>query len=299
MRVLVTGGAGFIGRRVTDQLVLRGHDVAVVTRRDACDIGKAHIIRGDLSEIDKIEHLLREWNADSCIHLAWYAEPGKYLSSPLNVQFLGWSLDLFRTLASAGCRHVVMAGTCAEYDSDCGYLREDGPTRPTTLYAAAKLSLYITVRQLAELNGMRFAWGRIFFPYGPGEDPRRAVAALINALLRNERFKASEGMQVRDYLHVDDIASAFVALIESKADGCFNIASGNPVTIRSLMEIIGDIVGKRELIDFGAIPYREWDPMFICGDNHRLHCLGWQPDYSLKTGLESTVSWWRQQFRHS
>lgn len=299
MRVLVTGGAGFIGRRVTEQLVLRGHDVAVVTRRDTCDIGKAHVIRGDLSEIDKIEHLLREWKADSCIHLAWYAEPGKYLSSPLNVQFLGWSLDLLRALASAGCRHVVMAGTCAEYDSDYGYLREDSPTRPSTLYAASKLSLYLTGRQLAELSGIRFTWGRVFFPYGPGEDPRRAVSALINALLRNERFKATEGAQVRDYLHVDDIASAFVTLMESEAEGCFNIASGNPVTVRSLMETIGDITGRRGLIDFGAIPYREWDPMFICGDNHRLHRLGWKPDYSLKTGLEAAVNWWRQQLRLS
>lgn len=297
MRVFITGGTGFIGRSVTRQLILRGHQVALLARRNISGAAGADVIGGDLSEIEKVKSSLKEWKADTCIHLAWYAEPGKYLNAQMNAQFLGWSLDLLRVLAAADCRHVVMAGTCAEYDSDNGYLREDGPTRPATLYAASKLSLYLTGQQLARQQDMRLAWGRIFYPYGPHEDPRRAIAALINTLLLGQPFKATKGMQVRDYLHVDDIARAFVSLAENGAEGCFNIASGMPVTIRNLMETVGQIIGTPELIEFGALPYREWDPPFICGDNHRLRDLGWTPEYGLTDGLGSTVSWWRDRLK--
>jgi nucleoside-diphosphate-sugar epimerase len=300
MRVFVTGGGGFIGGRVVAQLLARGHSVATLARTGQPDAGSrvdapTHVLQGDLASIGALAPALRDWGAEACVHLAWYAEPGKYLDSPINTQLLGWSLDLLRTLAGAGCRNVVMAGTCAEYDADCGYLREDTPARPATLYAACKHALYLAAGQFARLESMRFAWGRVFFPYGPGEDARRAVPALINALLRGERFKASAGLQVRDYLHVDDIASAFVALAEGRAEGAFNIASAEPITIRALMEQIGDLLGRRASIEFGALPYREWDPMFICGDNRRLRALGWRPERTLRQGLEATLAWWKDR----
>jgi nucleoside-diphosphate-sugar epimerase len=296
MRVFITGGSGFIGRGVVRQLVARGHEVALLTRSAPVQPEpRVRIVSAALAETEKLRSFLHEWRPQACIHLAWYAEPGKYLTSDRNLEFLNGSLQLLDALAAAQCRRVVAAGTCAEYDFDVGTLREDSPTRPATLYAASKLSLCLVGEQLARLRGMQFAWARIFFPYGPEEDPRRAVAALINALLRNERFAATEGKQIRDYLHVDDIAAAFVTLLEADAEGCFNVCSGEPVTMRAMMETIADIIGKRELIDFGAVPYREWDPMFICGDNRRVSGIGWQPKYSLRNGLEATVAWWRDR----
>ena len=294
MRILVTGGTGFLGTSVVKHLLAHGHQIALLTRRE-CSIPGVDVITGDLSDIEKLAPRLIKWKADACIHLAWYAEPGKYLNSPINTRFLTWSLDLLHVLAAADCRHVVIAGTCAEYDAEFGYLREDGPVRPTTLYAASKLALYLAGRQFAQNEGIRLTWARIFYPYGPGEDPRRAIAGMINALIRNQPFKATEGMQVRDYLHVDDIARAFVSLVEHESEGCFNIASGIPVTMRTIMETAGRIVGRPDLIEFGAAPYREWDPMFICGDSHRLRTQGWTPNQNLYSGLDETIAWWRNQ----
>ena len=177
------------------------------------------------------------------------------------------------------------------------FLREDGPTRPRTLYAASKLALKLLAEQLAAAAGLDLTWARLFYLYGPDEDERRLVPALIRALLRGEPFPATKGEQVRDYLHVEDAAAALWALVERRVAGTVNVASGVPVTMRQVMETVGELVGRTDLIRFGALPYREWEPPFICGDNRRLrHEAGWAPRYpTLRAGLAPTVEWWKGQ----
>src|SRR5262249_34882978 len=154
------------------------------------------------------------------IHLAWYAVPGRYLDAgPENIASLQASLALLDELAAAGCRQVVMAGTCAEYDTDSGLLREDSPTRPATIYAACKLACGIIGEARALQLGVGFAWARLFYLYGPYEDERRLVPSVINSVLHGHEFAASSGAQVRDYLHVADVARGLCALAEGGAQG--------------------------------------------------------------------------------
>jgi nucleoside-diphosphate-sugar epimerase len=192
----------------------------------------------------------------------------------------------------------VMTGTCAEYDTDLGYLRESGPTRPATLYAAAKLSLGMIAAIRAGQLGIGFSWARLFYLYGPQEDERRMVPSLIRALLENKPFKASSGRQVRDYLHVDDVASALGALAAARANGTFNVCSGEPVPVRELMGTLGRIAGRPDIIRFGELPDREWEPPFICGDSSRLRtATGWTPAYELEAGLRQTYDSWASRQR--
>ena len=300
MRVFLTGASGFIGSHTARALLAAGCEVAILARpnrplphlQDV--IPQLTIIEGDFYDTTSFHLALAQWRPEACIHLAWYAEPGNYLQSPENILALTASLALLDNLIRTGCKQVVMAGTCAEYDTDLGFLRENSQTHPASLYAAAKLSLNLIAQQVAAASGVQFTWARIFYLYGPYENERRVVPALIHALLNKRSFQATLGEQVRDYLHVADVASALVALVDRQADGVFNIASGSPVTVRQLMEIIGEITGRLDLIQFGALPYRAWEPMFICGDSQRLKALGWAPHYSLQDGLRQTVDWWRQ-----
>ena len=302
-RVLVTGASGFIGSHVARSLVERGREVAVVIRPGSSlwrledIVDRLTLIPGDLTDAGLLRPALETWRPEACIHLAWYAEPGKYLTARENIPALEGSLHLLDELIHVECGQVVMTGTCAEYDTDRGYLREDGPVRPTTLYAATKLSLNLIASQIAASAGINLAWARLFFLYGPQEDERRLVPALIRSLLRGESFPASAGEQVRDYLHVSDMASALCALTEQRVTGTVNVCSGVPVTMRQVMETVAAVTGNGHLIQFGEIPYRHWDPRFICGDNQLLRdATGWSPHYpTLRAGLEQTVAWWQGQ----
>jgi len=298
MNVFVTGASGFIGAHVTRALLDRGHSVlALVVPGDSLwrlegVADQVAVINGHLAEVSLLRPALKERQPEACIHLAWYAEPGKYLHSSENISSLENSIMLLNELIEIGCRQVVMAGTCAEYDTDYGYLREDTPTRPGTMYAAAKLSCCLLSQQIAAQANIGFAWGRIFYPYGPQEDERRVVPAAIRSLEKGSPFPATLGEQVRDYIHVEDAASAFCTLVETRSNGVFNISSGVPTSVRQLLGTIGELMGRPELIQFGAQPYRDWEPPFICGDNRRIRELGWRPRFDLLSGLVQTCQWW-------
>ena len=295
MRVFVTGASGFIGAHLTKALLGKGHSVAVLAIPDdplmrLQDMPSSfEVITGTLSDVSILQQALAVFQPEACINMAWYAEPGKYLHAAENIQSLTASLSLLNILIKTGCRQVVMAGTCAEYDTDFGYLNEDTPTRPVSLYAAAKLSCCLLGQQIAAQAKINFAWGRIFYPYGPQEDKRRLIPSAIDALKQGAAFPASQGEQIRDYIHVKDVAEAFCVLTEKQANGVFNISSGVPVSIHQLLETIGNLMGCEDLIQFGALPYRNWEPPFICGNNSRLKNLGWKPSYSLIKGLSETI----------
>ncbi|OHB73248.1 MAG: hypothetical protein A2Z25_19430, partial [Planctomycetes bacterium RBG_16_55_9] len=283
MRVFVTGASGFIGAHVTRELLSRGHSVTVLAVpgdtlwRLRSEAGRFAVVTGRLEDTSIVRSALTDFRPEACVHLAWFAEHGTYLHSQENLSSLAATLTFLRELIEANCQHVVMAGTCAEYDTRFGFLREDTPTRPTTLYGAAKLACWLLCEQIASQAKANLAWGRIFYPYGPQDDARRVIPGAIRALQQDQVFQATTGEQVRDYIHAEDVASAFCLLAEKHASGLFNIASGMPVTIRDLLTMIGGLMGRENLIEFGARPYREWEPPFICGDNRRLRQMGWKP----------------------
>jgi UDP-glucuronate decarboxylase len=299
--VLVTGAAGFIGSRVVRSLLESNQEVAGLVMPGAslhrlADIADGiQVVEADLRDKDTVARQLDRLRPEACLHLAWYVEPGKYLDSIENLDCLRSSLSLLEELARVGCRHTVGVGTCFEYDIRPEPLREDSPTKPATLYAAAKLALYLVAAQRSAQLGMGMAWARLFYLYGPFEDQRRLVPAAIIALLAGREFDSTPGEQVRDYMHVDDVASGISAISLHRLDGTFNVCSGVPVTIASLMETLGDLMGRPELIRLGTFPYREWDPMYVCGDSHRLRAeADWAPRHSLAEGLAAVVDWWNQ-----
>ncbi len=217
MNILLTGATGFLGAPLARLLVQAGCQVYAPVRpesnrwriQDILSSDNLHLVDCDLLEPDQVAACLARVRPELCFHLAWYAQPGKYLTSPLNLQHLNASLELATQLAENGCKLLVVAGTCVEYNTDLGYLSESSSTAPGTLYAASKLALNLTLAQLALQLGLEVAWGRIFYVYGPCENERRFIPAMIGALLGGETTKLTSGGQVRDYLHIDDVALLF------------------------------------------------------------------------------------------
>jgi nucleoside-diphosphate-sugar epimerase len=296
--VLVTGAAGFVGSHVARQLLGSGTEVVALvrpgsSRRRLSGLDELQIVEADLSDTGALQRQLGRIRPQACIHLAWYAEPGKYLDSPQNVESLRTSLNLLETLAQIGCSHLVGVGTCFEYQMAATPLQEESPTRPETLYAATKLAFMLVGVQRAAQLGIKMAWARLFYLFGPFEDERRLVPAMITTLTAGHEFSATSGDQVRDYLHVDDVAAGLCALSLLRMTGTFNVCSGHPVKLADLMRTLSELLGRPDLLRLGAVQLRRWEPMFVCGDNQRLRTEAqWSPRYSLRDGLASTIDWW-------
>ena len=299
MRVLLTGATGFIGSHIARALAGEGHEIhALVHPNDDAwrirDILPSLVtVRGDLLDS---AFTVPSGSFDCCIHLAWYVEPGKYLESPQNRQWVEASVRFAHAMQDAGCRRFVAAGTCFEYTTSDEPLHESSPTVPRTLYATCKLQLFHELQKLGEKTGMEIVWPRFFYQYGPFEDPRRFVPIAINTLLRGEPFTVPPNEQVRDYLHVADVASAVCAVAHSNLTGAVNIGSGEPVAVRQIATQIAEIIGRPELIKVGTQPYAPEDSPRIVADNRRLReQTDWKHRITLNEGLRQTIDWWKNR----
>jgi nucleoside-diphosphate-sugar epimerase len=303
MRVFITGATGFIGSHLARLLVREGCEVFALLRpesdawriRDLLPALK--VVEGDvLGPEEGWSDRLETIRPEVCFHFAWYTEPGVFLQSALNLQYLSASVPLAMRVADAGCRKLVVPGSFSEYDQSLGYLAEDSPIRPNTIYGSAKSALYQGLALWAPRAGLELLWPRLFSVYGPGEHEKRFVPAVITAALRGEPTRLTPGEQMRDYLHVADVAGAVWAVAQSDLTGPVNIGSGHPVAIRELATRVGTILKRPDLIRLGDLPYREGDPMFICANTRLLkNATSWVPGFDLEAGLGDTIDWWRER----
>ncbi len=295
MRVLLTGASGFIGSHVARIALAEGHEVVALVRpgsslRRLDDIrGRLKILEGDLRDA----LALRLDKPDVCLHLAWYAEPGRYLKARDNLDCLAGSLALLHLLKDVGCPRLVIAGSSFEYDARPGPVSETSDVRPATLYAAAKHALFLVASNF-DASGFRVATARIFSLYGPWEDPRRLVPFVLSKLLDGKECEITGGDKIRDYSHVEDVAGALWAIAKSSAVGPVNVASSRPVSIASIAERLGDLVGRRELLRVRESSMVSGEPTFLVANTDRLQReIGFAPRYDLDAGLAHTVAWWR------
>ena len=332
-RVLVTGGAGFVGRHAVAALAARGFEVHGLGRTAPDGAHAFHA--ADLLDPAQRRAAVQAASASHLLHLAWITTPGRYWQAPDNLDWTAASLDLVRMFREAGGTRAVVAGTCAEYDwtgierlpraeADApsprargaghdagvaeapsppagretaaeslrsGRLTEAAPCHPATLYGAAKDGLRRVLQAYAAGVGLSLAWGRLFYLYGPGETPGRLVGDAARALLAGRQLATSEGRQRRDFLHVIDAGAAFAALIDSAVEGPVNIGSGEAVPVRDILETIGTLTGRSDLLDFGARPLSPSEPACIEADIRRLaNEVGFRPRYGLAQGLAQIVA---------
>lgn len=301
MRVLVTGATGFIGSHVARRIVREGHTVwATVSQEQSTErladvLSRVSLAPLDLRDPKAVHKLVALARPECAIHLAWYAAPGQYWHAPENLECVAMTLHLAKCLAEVGCSRLVGAGSCAEYDWDYGFLSEEiTPLKPRTLYGACKNATREILEAFCKDNALRFAWTRFFHLYGPGEAKERLVPSVILALLSGQPAKCTEGKQIRDYLHVQDVASALWAVTKSDLTGAVNIGSGQPVTVRTIVHTIAQLLQREENVILGALPTDPQEPPLLLADVRRLATVdGWKPSFSLKDGLAETCEWWK------
>lgn len=279
-RILVTGSTGFIGRHLVNRLP--EYEVFKASRSSSIDLLK----------VNDIKKLLKEVRPKYLVHLAWEATPGTYWTDPINKDWAEKSEILYQEFLNNGGERAVFAGSVAEYEwkGDL-YIEDETPISPATLYGQCKADLF---QRLTRIDDGKFSWGRLFYLYGDHEAPNRLVSGAFESLLKNQAFATTEGTQIRDYMHVNDAADAFKKILFSNVKGAVNIASGDGLPVKEILQAIGRITGRGELIQFGKIPIRPNDPKKIVADVRKLKNIGWKQKIGIQKGLEQTYQWWRQ-----
>jgi nucleoside-diphosphate-sugar epimerase len=303
--VLVTGAGGFIGRRSLAPLRAAGFEVHAV--RSPGPQGDApheaiSVHHADLLDGRAIDALIHQVQPTHLLHFAWIATPGEYGRSAENFRWLAASTRLLKMFQRGGGVRAVMAGSCAEYDwARAGVCSERGTPLARGAseshiapYAQCKIAMSRVLEEFGHAHGLSTAWGRIFFQFGPGEDPRRLVSSVIIDLLSGREAACTRGTQIRSFLHVDDVGAAFAALLGTDVQGAVNVGSAEAIAIAELLGRIGDRIGRRDLVKLGARAMPLSEPPLLVPDIGRLRAeVGFEPRWTLDAGLDDTIGWWR------
>ncbi len=287
MRILVTGANGFLGRRVLGNLDLSNHEVFAVSRLQIPgDDHGVNWIQANLLVKEEVDDLLHEIEPEGLLHLAWETTHGLYWTSPENLSWVAASLHLLQTFVKTGGNRLVVAGTSAEYSwqGEDDLEEHNSTLQPDSLYGKCKLALLNITQEFSHLNDLSWAWGRIFCPFGPYENEKRLIPKICHQLVNQDCLQFDSGTLVRDFLHVDDLAKAFIKLLLSTYQGPINLASGVPLTIRQVVETLADSLNAASKLEFNKLPDPSGQPARVVASVKRMQDdLGFLPD---KTPLE-------------
>lgn len=300
-RVLVTGGAGFIGSRVVGRLISLGAEVQVLEAEGKqCNLaGTEKVVYAGMSDERIIEDTVLAYKPHYIFSLA--AKLARDQSWELFSELFQVHVKNLEHLISAAgqaqeLRRLVHVGTIDEYGKIEAPFKEADRENPQNPYALTKLMGSRLVEYAAKTGKIPAAVVRLALTYGPAQRRGMFVPDLIRSCIDGKEFSMTAGEQTRDFLYVDDAVEGILAVAAAQnVEGeIFNIGSGQPTKIRDAAEMIRRETGNACTINFGAIPYREDENMDYWLDKKKAaDRLGWMPKISLVEGLRSTITWYK------
>ena len=291
--VLATGCSGFLGRHCLEALVRHGFRVHAVSRAARVDTTNDITWHNlDLHRRGLVERLIATLRPTHLLHLAWVTTPDVYRYAPENLDWLDTSLALVRSFGEQGGRRFVGVGSSAEYGIAPGpCMEDDTPIHPLSVYGQCKAASWMATQAYAQRYGFSAAWGRVFLPYGPGDDLHRLIPSLLAAFITGTPINVTDGGQFRDFVYAGDIAELLVRLLAtSEATGAYNIGTGRGIAVREVIEWMADRFRARDLIRFGARSRPDDEPQLLVADMTKVErVLSWRAPTSIENGLEQLL----------
>lgn len=315
MNVLVTGGAGYIGSAVVEQLLKHGHQAVVFDNLSkghrAAVAPEAVFLQADLHDNDAVIRALETHKIEAVIHMAADSLVGESMAAPLKYfgNNVGGANSLLNAMLKVGVKKIVLSSTAATYGSpETMPITEDTPQRPTNPYGESKLMIETMLRWCDAAYGLRFVSLRYFNAAGAtercGEDHEPETHLIPNVLrvaagkaehvhVFGEDYPTPDGTCVRDYIHVIDLADAHVLALNvlERRSEVYNLGYGSGYSVAEVVEMARQVTGRR--IPTEAAPRRAGDPpVLIASPDKIMRDLGWNPRHSeLDRIIESAWRW--------
>lgn len=321
MRILITGGAGYIGGTVAQMLLEQGHTVTIYdnlchAQREMVPAG-AQFVEADLADKQRLEAIFSAEKYDGVMHFAALIEAGESMKSP-ELYFRNNSastLSLFEAMLAKGVNRLVFSSTAAVYgEPESTPIREDAPLRPTNAYGESKLLVERMLIWLNQIHGFRYASLRYFnvagaepsAGRGESHEPESHLIPLILDVAMGRRqsikifgqdYPTPDGTCIRDYIHVSDLARAHLLAFNALADRdklIYNIGNGRGFTVREVVESVRRVTGKPIAVE--EVPRRPGDPAVLIASSEKIERdLGWRPQFADLDDIVATAWGWHQK----
>jgi UDP-glucose 4-epimerase len=304
MRILVTGGAGFIGSHLADRLIQEGHEVSIV---DDLSTGKKKNVNAKAAfyKLDilspKVERVFKKERPEALFHHAAQMDVRRSVKDPIfdgQVNILG-TVNLLEQAVKAGTKRVIFAssGGAVYGDQERFPAGEDHPARPISPYGISKLAGEHYLYYYGRTYGLQWTSLRYANVYGPRQDPfgeAGVVAIFTLKLLQNEQPVINgTGKQTRDYVAVDDVVEANMTVLNNGLTETFNVGTGRETSVNQLFRMLAESMGSPIKERYG--PERRGEQLRSCVDAAKLaRASDWEPRTSLADGLKRTVEYFRE-----
>lgn len=282
MNVLVTGATGFVGRHLVAALLARGCAVRAVARNVETAasmpwINHVEFVATDIHAVDLDIAALTD-GIDVLAHLAWPGLPNYRALFHFEHNLMA-DYRFIKGAVEAGVAQVLVTGTCFEYGMQSGPLGESVEPQPSNPYGLAKHTLHLFLQNLQQEKPFTLQWARLFYLHGEGQNPNSLLAALDRAIDAGEAsFNMSGGEQLRDFLPIASAADYLATIVHQRDfNGVINCASGQPVSVRALVEQRLRERGAALNLNLGHYPYPSHEPMAFWAVTERLQQLLGEP----------------------
>ena len=274
MKVFVTGATGFIGSYLVKLLIDEGYDLLCL-KRDSSELFRFEGYKNPIKWIntsDDWHQTLKEFQPEAIINLAWdgvsSADRVIWQKQVPNINF---QQELLNLSVECGVKKFVGIGSQSEYGDFEGVIDETFPVNPKTAYAASKLACQNLLKCFCEINHIEWYWFREFPLFGPYETDRWLIPSLIKAMCTKDSMDLTPGEQLLPYLFVGECAKALVSPLKTgDKSGIYNVCADNPQPLKELVTMIKNKVNPDFKLNFGALPYRYGQSMFMGSHTEKL-----------------------------
>ena len=297
--LLIVGGTGFIGNQLVRDAIDLNYEVTVLSLNgpdESKKIAGVKYFASDITSSQEMEKLLKGMHFNYVVNLGGYINHSKYLDGGQEVMngYLAGVQNLIKYLDRSSLKSFIQIGSSDEYGNHPAPQGESLREKPLDSYAMGRVAATNLLQMLNRNENFPVTILRLFLVYGPGQDQKRFLPQIINGCIKGKSFPTSEGEQLRDFCYISDITHGILTAMKSPdAYGeIINLASGEPVKIKSLIEKVKKIIGQGEP-QYGKVPYRMGESMALYADISKVITIfSWKPRVSLEEGLKRTVNYY-------